>query len=138
MAIAGRLCSISVSTAASSGFVDWDGAKSFSLDEGNEITERTAHSPQDRLRLYRVSYHELSLGVEGDVVPTDDGFTLVRSCFLNDSALWVRILLDGGDGLVGRFIVTSFGQDASVDGLVEFSVSFSHNSREPPIYLPAV
>jgi predicted secreted protein len=132
MAIAGHLATVSISTVASSGFVEWDGIKSFSIGDSSEMLDITDFA-DERLRRRIVGLRDLTASLDGDVEAGNTAYTLARTLYSSGSPLWLRVLHDGTNGIVAQFVLGSFERSASVDGLVELSVSMEHSGDVAPI-----
>ena len=128
MAFAGHPAKVEVSTDG----IAWnevDGINDFSFTPDCTILDTTDF--KDTSGAHTRIYGLINCAIEfsGDYEDTDtNGQNVIRTAFLNGTALHVGIKFDGTDGLKCQVVVESYEIAAGVDDKVTFSVSLQSNS----------
>lgn len=132
MATAGHLLVVSVATNASATLTELPGIKNISIGDSSEMLDVTAFSDA-RLRRRIVGLRDLTLSMDGDVKVDNAVYNLLRTLYKNGTATTIEIKVDGTNGVKADFVIGSMERSASVDGLVEVSISMEHSGDYDPL-----
>jgi len=132
MALPGYNVTVSVSTAATGGtYSGFDGIMDFSLSDGRDVLETTDFAGTS-LKTRIVGLRDLSASLSGQLEAADTAYAKVKAAYNAGNPIGLQITRDGTNGLVMEMVVESIERSASVDGLVEVSISLQHSGGVDP------
>lgn len=132
MALPGFNVTVSVATAATGAtYAVIDGIKSFTLSDGRDLLD-TTNFADGSFKTRIAGLRDLSASLEGELEAADTGYLRLRAAYNAGNPIGLMITRDGTNGIVSEMIVESIERSASVDGLVEVSISVSHSGGVDP------
>jgi predicted secreted protein len=106
-------------------------------NEVDDLNEATMSNGADNLDITKFSQtfinrlqglKDVTYSLKGFYKPSDtNGQVVIRTAWLNDSALWIGFLPDGTTGFEQKVVVSSFEISGAVDGVVELSIELEGN-----------
>jgi predicted secreted protein len=121
MATAGKDTRVKVSTTSGGSFAAVAGIKSANMElAGNNIdVSKFGDDFVSRIQ----GLKDATYSLDGQMDGTDTtGQNIVRSAYLNDTALFVQFLGDGTAGFQHEVKVAKYAESSAVDGVVEVSI----------------
>lgn len=134
--IAAHNAVVSIATGAAETYSVADGIKSFDLSDGTDLLDTTDFA-SGRLRQRIAGLRDLSGSLSGDLELADTAYLKIKACYAAGVACYVRVLVDGTNGLTVPVLFESLDRSGSVEGQVEISMSWSLEGSTDPVEVAA-
>lgn len=123
MAFAGHPSKVEVSTDGIT-YTEVDGINDYNFSPSRNILDTTDFKDTSGGHTHMYGLMDCKIDLSGDYEDSDtNGQNLIRSAFLNGTALFCGIKFDGTDGLKCQVVVETFEISAGVDDKVNVSIS---------------
>lgn len=138
MSLAGYNVIVSVSTGASATYTSFDGIKSFTIGDSNDVLDITDFA-DSRLRRRIAGLRDVQISLDGELEDTNAAYTKLRAAYEAGTMVVIQVLLDSSvtaadrDGMAYTMLVESLERSASVDGTVAISTSLQHEGSIDPM-----
>lgn len=120
---AGHLVKVSIHTALGGPYSEISGVNSVSLQRDREELDTTHFKDTSGHKLAIVGLKSTTLEISGNLDLADAPQSQLRSRYADGASTFIEIQWDGSTSADGEFKVTSYSEEASVDGIVTFSCS---------------